>query len=73
MFRKMLGFAVLAVLVLMAVKVAFAVLGTLLGVAMVLLAFAALGYAMYVILRVFSPATAAWVRDLVGGGPSKMV
>jgi len=71
MLRKILGFALLAVLVLMAVKVAFAVLGTLLGVAMVLLAFAAMGYVMYIMLRVFSPATAARVRELVAGRPSK--
>lgn len=67
MFRKILGFALLAVLVLLAVKIAFAALGTLLGLAMVVLVFAAMGYVMYLILRVFSPATAARVRELMGG------
>jgi uncharacterized protein (DUF58 family) len=72
MIRKILGFALLAVLVLLAVKIAFAVLGTLLGVAMVLLVFAAMGYVMYAILRVFSPATAARVRTLMSGRPNKL-
>lgn len=72
MVRKILGFALLAVLVLLAVKVTFAVLGTLLGLTMVLLVVAAVGYIMYQMLRVFSPSTAAWVRELIDGRPSKM-
>jgi UPF0716 family protein affecting phage T7 exclusion len=71
MFRRILGYALLAVLVLLAIRVAFAVLGTVLGLAMTLLVFAAVGYIMYLILRVFSPATAARVRELMGGRPNK--
>jgi hypothetical protein len=71
MLRRILGFALLAFVVLLALKVAFALLGTLLGLAMVVVAFAAMGYVMYLILRVFSPATAARVRELMGIRPSK--
>jgi hypothetical protein len=53
------------------VRVAFALLGTLLGLAMTVLVLAAMGYVMYLLLRVFSPATAARVRELMGVRPSK--
>lgn len=71
MLRKILVFALLALVALFALKVAFALLGTLLGLAMTLLMLAAMGYVMYLILRVFSPATAARVRELLGVRPNK--
>lgn len=71
MLRKIVVFALLAIAVLLAVKVAFALLGTLLGLAMTVLVLAAMGYVMYLLLRVFSPATAARVRELMGVRPSK--
>ena len=71
MLRRILGFALLAIVVLFAVRIAFALLGTLLGLVMTVLVFAAMGYVMYLILRVFSPATAARVRELMGIRPSK--
>jgi hypothetical protein len=71
MLRKIVVFALLALAVLLAVRVAFALLGTLLGLAMTVLVLAAMGYVMYLLLRVFSPATAARVRELMGVRPSK--
>ena len=71
MLRKMLGYAVLAVFVLIALRIAFALLGTLLGLAITVLMLAAVGFLFYMVLRVFSPATAARVRELVGGRPAK--
>jgi hypothetical protein len=71
MLRKILGYAILAVLVLLALKVTFAVLGTLLGLAVFVLVLAAMGFVMYLMLRVFSPTTAARVRELMGAGPPK--
>ena len=71
MLRKILAYAAFAVLALVALKVAFALLGTLLGLAIVVLVFAAMGYVMYLLLRVVSPTTAARVRELIGGGPPK--
>ena len=71
MLRKMLGYAVLAVFVLIALRIAFALLGTLLGLAITVLMLAAVGFLFYMVLRVFSPTTAARVRELVGGRPAK--
>jgi hypothetical protein len=71
MLRRILGYAVLAVLVLLALKVAFALLGTLLGLAVFVMVLAAMGFVMYLMLRVLSPTTAARVRELMGGGPPK--
>ena len=73
MLRKILGFAILAVFVLATVKIAFALLGTLFGLAMIVLVFAAMGYGIYLLLQVFSPKTAAQVRELMGGKPPKPV
>lgn len=73
MLRKILGYAILAVFVLATVKIAFALLGTLLGLAIVALVFAAMGYAMYLLLRVISPKTAAQLHALMGGKPAKVV
>ncbi len=71
MLRKIVVFVLLALAVLLAVRLAFALLGTLLGLAMTVLVLAAMGYVMYLLLRVFSPATAARVRELMGVRPSK--
>jgi len=73
MLRKILGYAILAIFVLATVKIAFALLGTLLGLAIVALIFAAMGYGMYLLLRVISPKTAAQVRELMGAKPAKIV
>lgn len=71
MLRKILGYALLAVVALLALKIAFALLGTVLGLAMVVLVFAAMGFVMYLLLRVFSPTTAARLRELMGIRPGK--
>lgn len=71
MLRKILGYALLALAAVLALKLAFAVLGTLIGLAVAVLMLAAMGWMFYLILRVFSPATAARVRDLIGIRPAK--
>jgi len=69
MIRKILGYALLAAVVLLVLRIAFGILGTLIGVAMMILVLAALGYALYVVLRLFSPSTAARLRDAIRGAP----
>lgn len=69
MLRKILGYALLALVAVLALKLAFAVLGTLIGLAVTVLVLAAMGWIFYLILRVFSPGTAARVRELVGIRP----
>ena len=70
MIRKILGFALLAVAVWLVLRIAFGILGTLIGLAITVLWLAALGYLFYLVLRVFSPATAAKVRDAIRGRPA---
>lgn len=70
MIRKILGFAVVAFVALVVFKIALGLLGVLIGLAVSVLVLAAMGYGLYVVLRVFSPATADRVRDLVRGAPT---
>ena len=66
MLRKILGYALLALAAVLALKLAFAVLGTLIGLAVTVLVLAAMGWIFYLILLAFSPVTAARVRELIG-------
>jgi uncharacterized membrane protein len=67
MFRSVLGFAIFAVLVWLALKIVFGVLGSLMGILMTVLWLAAIGVILYLVLRVISPATADRVRDTIRG------
>lgn len=70
MIRRILGFALFAVAVWLVLKIALGILGTLIGLAITVLVLAAVGYVFYVVLRVFSPRTAAKVRDVITGRPA---
>ena len=67
MFRSIIGFAVFAVLALVAVKLVLGLFGVVIGLAMTLLVWAAFGFLMYLGLRVISPGTADKVRNLIAG------
>jgi hypothetical protein len=67
MIRKILGFAVMAIVALLVFKIALGLLGVLIGVAVSVLVLAAMGYAFYLVLRVVSPATADRVRNVIRG------
>jgi thiol:disulfide interchange protein len=69
MMRNILGFALLAAVVLLVLRIGLGILGTLIGVAITVLVLAAMGYALYVVLRLFSPSTAARLRDAMRGAP----
>jgi hypothetical protein len=73
MLRKILGFALLAVVVWLGLKIVFGILGTLIGLAVTLLVLAAMGYVMYLVLRVVNPRTAERVRELIRGSRPKPV
>ena len=73
MFRSILGFAILAVAVWLALSVVFGLLGTLIGLVVAVLWLAAVGYVLYLLLRFFSPNTAAKVRDAIKGWPRIVV
>lgn len=70
MIRKMLGFAVLALVALLVFKIALGLLGVLIGLTVSVLVLAAMGYAFYLLVRMFSPATAARIRDLIRPNPT---
>jgi uncharacterized membrane protein len=67
MFRSILGFAILAVLAWIGLKIIFGLLGGLFGLAMTVLWLAAIGFIVYLVLRVISPSTADKVRDTIKG------
>jgi hypothetical protein len=70
MFRSILGFALLAVVAWLALKLVFGILGSLVGLAMTVLWLAAIGFVFYLALRIISPSTADKLRDAIKGRPS---
>ena len=70
MFRSILGFAVLAVVAWLGLKLIFGILGSLIGLAMTVLWLAAIGFLFYLALRLVSPSTADKLRDTIKGRPS---
>ncbi len=67
MFRSILGFAILAIVAWLVLKIVFGLLGTLVGLAMTILWLAAIGFLCYLVLRIVSPSTADKVRDAIKG------
>ena len=67
MFRSILGFAVLAVVAWLGLKLMFGILGSLFGLAMTVLWLAAIGFLFYLGLRLVSPSTADKIRDMIKG------
>jgi len=70
MFRSILGFAILAVLAWLGLKLVFGILGSLVGLAMTILWLAFLGFVVYMALRLISPRTADRIRDMIKGRPA---
>ncbi|MDH4046070.1 MAG: hypothetical protein OEY20_13995 [Gemmatimonadota bacterium] len=69
--RTLLGYAVIAVVVFFAIKVAFTLLGVALTLFWNLLWLAAVGFVIYLILKLINPAAAARLHDaIVGKRPS---
>jgi hypothetical protein len=71
MFRSILGFAVFAVVAWLALKLILGILGGLVGLAMTVLMFAAVGFVFYLVLRMISPSTADKLRDVIKGHPAQ--
>ena len=67
MFRTIFGYAVLAVIGFLALKLVFGLFGFVLSLAMSLLWFAAIGFVFYLVLKLISPSTARRVREMVKG------
>lgn len=70
MLRSILGFAILAVVAWLALKLFFGLLSGFMGLLVTLLWLAAVGFIVYLVLRVLSPSTANKVRDMIKGRPA---
>ncbi|OLC87193.1 MAG: hypothetical protein AUG85_08880 [Gemmatimonadetes bacterium 13_1_20CM_4_66_11] len=71
MFRSIMGFAILAVVAWLALKLIFGIVGSLFGLATTVLTLAVIGFFFYMALRILSPSTADRVRDMIKGRPSE--
>jgi hypothetical protein len=67
MLRRLFGYAILAMIGIVAVKLVFGLLGAALSLLMTLVWFAAIGFLVYLVLKVISPRTARRVRATVRG------
>ena len=69
--RTMVGYAALAVIGFFLLNVAFGLLGLVLSIAMKLLVWAAIGFGIYLLLKVIAPDVARRVHELVKGKPAE--
>jgi hypothetical protein len=67
MFRSLLGFAVFAVVAVLALKLFFSLFGLVVGLFATLLWFAFMGFLIYLVLKIIAPGTAARVREVIAG------
>ena len=70
MIRKLLGFVALAIVALIVLKIALSLLGVVIGLGISLVILAAMGYGVYLILRIVSPTTANRIREMIRGHPA---
>lgn len=68
--RAMVGYAALAVIGFFLLNVAFGLLGLVLSIAVKLAVWAAIGFGIYLLLKVISPDTARRVQEMVSGKPA---
>jgi hypothetical protein len=66
MLRKLLGFAVFAIVAMFLLKVIFGLFGLVVGLLVSVLWFALVGFLIYLVLKVLAPGTAARVREMIG-------
>lgn len=67
MLRKILGFAVLAVVAVVVLNLAFGLLGFAFNLAILLLKLALVGVVVYWVLKLISPSTARRVKEMISG------
>ena len=70
MFRKIIGFAIVACLAWLGIMFMFSIFAGMVRLAGTVLWLAALGFMVYLVLRVVSPSTADKVRDMIKGRPA---
>lgn len=67
MARTILGYSALAVVAILVAKLVFGLLGFAISLLWSILWFAALGFIVYLVIRIVSPATADKIRETVQG------
>ncbi|MFI5235356.1 MAG: hypothetical protein ACHQXA_06575 [Gemmatimonadales bacterium] len=67
MFRSLVGFSVLAVVAYFALQIVFGLFGIVLGLFFKLLWFAAIGFIIYLVIRMLSPKTADRIEETIKG------
>jgi hypothetical protein len=70
MLRTLAGFALFAVVAVVAFKLLLGLFGAFVGILMSVLWFAFLGWLFYLALKVLAPETAARVREMITGKPA---
>ena len=65
--RSLLGYAILAVVGFFALKLIFGLFGFVVSLLITLLWLAAIGFVVYLLLKVISPSTAQRVREMIKG------
>ncbi len=73
MFRNLFGFAILAVVAIIALRLFAGLFGIILSLLGTVLWFAFIGFLVYLVLRVFAPATADRVKEMISGKPGTTV
>jgi hypothetical protein len=68
--RSLIGFAILAVVGIFALKLLFGVFGFAVHILVQLLIWAAIGFVFYLVIKILSPSTAGKIREVVTGKPS---
>ena len=67
MLRKIIGFAVLAIVAVFVLKLAFGLLGFAFHLAWMLLELALVGLVVYWVLKLVAPSTAERVKEMIAG------
>jgi cytosine/uracil/thiamine/allantoin permease len=67
MVRTLVGYSILAVIGVMALKLLMGILGLAFSLLSSLLWLAAIGFLIYLVLKVISPTTASKVKDAING------
>jgi hypothetical protein len=68
--RSILGFAIMAVIVFIALRLVLGLIGVAVHLAIQVLIWAAIGYGMFLLLKVVAPDTARKVSEMIRGRPT---
>jgi hypothetical protein len=70
MFRRLLGFAIFAIIAVFLLKLFLGLFGLLMGLLLTVAWFAFVGFLIYLVLKLVAPGTAARIREMIAGRPA---